>query len=503
MPTNPVRSVIDVLSRDSRIRGSGSEAISFLMDLLYFGDFSILEQVSSGDLFERVNLVGHKGPQPAPGLPGLILAANTATSVEPVPAQWSSLDGDPLGSRLSRDGRLIHGLGANGGKVDMVLKIIAGSRFRSEELIRPLHLVAFSGEEAHGSGARSVVEDLVAGPRGVASHGQEGHRGVAFVHAPTQLGLWTDHPGCISLKLTLARRIRHRRMPPHAGFFEVRVAGRSSHVLAQRPDSPQARSGDDALARTLEVLSTLRRHGDVRVLSIEAGEAANRVPGRARLRVATSYAELPSLLQHGPGVEVEPIADGTALPFPIDAMFSGWLAARDAGLTAIEARLGTARNAAAARPPRNHWTGRLVSDRDEITGYIMLWTGPGVDTPDLCERFAQAVQRALMGQEEIEVAIEVVQDRLAFAGADGSDEAVDLARLALQRASVPFSVGGGTFTTDAGLFRAHGYQTLVFGPGGPIEALYRDDEAIAVKNIEHAVRFYEELIRAYCVEGRG
>ncbi|HRE92350.1 MAG TPA: hypothetical protein PK095_24755, partial [Myxococcota bacterium] len=163
MPTNPVRSVIDVLSRDSRIRGSGSEAISFLMDLLYFGDFSILEQVSSGDLFERVNLVGHKGPQPTAGLPGLVLAANTATSVEPVPALWSSLDGDPLGARLSRDGRMIHGLGANGGKVDMVLKIIAGSRFRPEELIRPLHLVAFSGEEAHGSGARSVVEDLVAG----------------------------------------------------------------------------------------------------------------------------------------------------------------------------------------------------------------------------------------------------------------------------------------------------------------------------------------------------
>lgn len=499
MPTNPVRSVIDVLSRDSRIRGSGSEAISFLMDLLYFGDFSILEQVSSGDLFERVNLVGHKGPPTSPGLPGLVLAANTATSVEPVPAQWRSLDGDPLGARLSRDGRFIHGLGANGGKVDMVLKIIAGSRFRPEELVRPLHLVAFSGEEAHGSGARSVVEDLVAGPRGVVT--PEAHRGVAIVHAPTSLALWTDHPGCISLKLTLSRRIRHRRMPPHAGFFEVRVAGRSSHVLAQRAESTH--TADDALARTLEVLSTLRRHGDVRVLSIEAGEAANRVPGRARLRVATSYAELPSLLHHGPGVEVEPIADGTALPFPIDAMFTGWLNAKDAGLTAIEARLGMARNAASARPPRNHWTGRLVSDRDEISGYIMLWTGPGVDTPDLCERFAQAVSRALVGQEELEVGIEVVQDRPAFAGGDGSDEAVDLARLALQRAAVPFSLGAGTFTTDAGLFRGHGYQTLVFGPGGPIESLYRDDEAIPVKNIETAVRFYEELIRAYCVEGRG
>lgn len=495
MPTNPVRSVIDALSRDSRIRGPGSEAISFLMDLLYFGDFSILEQVSSGDLFERINLIGHKGPAVGPGL---VLAGNTATSVEPVPAHWASLEGDPLGSRLSRDGRSIHGLGANGGKVDMVLKIIAGSRFRTEELKRPLHILAFSGEEAHGSGARSVIEDLSSTPS------NEGRRGVALVHAPTNLALWTDHPGCISLRLTLSRRIRHRRMPPHAGFFEVRVSGRSSHVLAAtREPALQPALHNDALARTLEVLTTLRRHGDVRVLSIDAGEAANRVPGRARLRVATSFAELPSLLHHGPGVEVEPIADGTALPFPIDALFTGWLGAKDAGIAAIEGRLGAARNAVNARPDKSNWTGRLVSDRDEITGYVMLWTGPGVDTPDVCERFAQAVQRALVGQEELEVAIEVVQDRPAFAGSEGSDDVTDLARLAMQRASLPFSVGAGAFTTDAGLFRAHGYQTLVYGPGGPLDSLYRDDESVAVKSIEAAVRFYEEFIRAYCVEGRG
>jgi acetylornithine deacetylase/succinyl-diaminopimelate desuccinylase-like protein len=491
MPTNPVRTVIDALSRDSRIRGPGSEAISFLMDLLYFGDFAILEQVSSGDLFERVNLIGRKGPSEGPGL---VLAANTATSVEPVPAHWASLEGDQLGARLSRDGRFIHGLGANGGKVDMVLKIIAGSRFRSEELIRPLHLLAFSGEEAHGSGARSVIEDLSAATASGSS------RGVAMVHAPTNLSLWTDHPGCISLRLTLSRRIRHRRMPPHAGFFEVRVSGRSSHVLAQTKDPG---SQNDALARLLEVLATLRQHGDVRVLSIDAGEAANRVPGRARLRVATSFAEPPPLTRHGPGVEIEAIADGTSLPFPIDALFSGWLGGKDAGIAAIEGRLGTARNGAGARPDRAHWTGRLVSDRDELSGYVMLWTGPGVDTPDVCERFAQAVQRALVGQEELEVAIEVVQDRPAFAGSEGADDVTDLARLALQRASLPYTLEAGPFTTDAGLFRAHGYQTLVFGPGGPIEALYRDDESVAVKSIEAAVRFYEELIRAYCVEGRG
>ena len=478
MPTSPVRAVLEALSRDSRIRGGGSEATSFLMDLLYFGDFSVLEQVSSGEAFERVNLIGHKGPTTGPPL---VLVSTVSTSVEPVPALWPSLEGDGLAARRSANGARIHGLGANGGKVDAVLKILAGSRFRPEELTRPLYVLALSGEEAHGSGARSIIETLASGGR-------------ALVNAPTNLRLWTDHPGCVSLRLTLTRRIRHRRMPPHAGFFEIRVQGRSAHALA--PHAPEEL--DDALARGLQVLDALRRHGDVRVLSIDGGEAANRVPGRCVLRVATAFDTLPSLARFGPSVEASPIADGTALPFPIDALFGAWLTGRDAGIAALEGRLGHLRNAPAARPARSSWTGRLVSDRDAITGSLMLWTGPGVDTDDLCERFAQAVQSALTGQDEIEVQIDVVQDRPAFAGADGSEDFVQCARSAAGATGLTLEIGGGQFTTDAGLFRTHGFETLVFGPGGPLEALYRDDESIEVQRLEAASAFYERLIRDLC-----
>ena len=487
MPTSPVRAVLEALSRDSRVRGGGSEAVSFLMDLLYFGDFSVLEQVSSGEAVERVNLIGHKGPTTGPPL---VLVTTVSTSVEPVPALWSSLEGDGLAARCSPDGERVYGLGANGGKVDAVLKILAGSRFRPEELKRPLYVLALSGEEAHGSGARSIIETLVT------------TGGKCVVHAPTNMRLWTDHPGCISLRLSLTRRIRHRRMPPHAGFFEIRVQGRSAHALSEAGAGAGGGTNvacDDALTRGLEVLETLRRHGDVRVLSIEAGEAANRVPGRCVLRVATSYDTLPSLKRAGPNIEASPIADGTALPFPIDALFAAWLTARDAGISAIEARLGHLRNAPTARPLRASWTGRLASDRDAITGSIMLWTGPGVDTNELCERFAQAVQTALVGQEEIEIQIDVVQDRVAFSGSEGSESFLNMVETALKDAGIPRETSGGTFTTDAGLFRAHGFDTVVFGPGGPIEALYRDDESIAVSRLESTAAFYEHLIRAYCM----
>jgi acetylornithine deacetylase/succinyl-diaminopimelate desuccinylase-like protein len=453
--------------------------MSFLMDLMYFGDFSILEQVSSGETFDRVNVIGKKGPAKGPPL---VMLSTISTSVEPIPAQWRALGGDGLAAQRSDDGKRIHGLGANGGKVDAVLKILAGASIPAESFVRPLYVVALSGEEAHGSGVRATLDLLNAG------------QGAAVLHAPTGLALWTDHPGCIGLRLELTRRIRHRRMPPHAACFELRLTGRSGHALSDR-EGPL----DDALARGLALLDTLRAHGEVRVLAFEAGETANRIPGRCVMQVATSYPVLPSL---PPDVEVTPLAEDAALPFPINALFEAWFAARDAGLSALAGRLGEQRNAAHARPTRGSWTGRVRSDRDAIEGSIMLWTGPGVQTSDLVERFADAVQQALVGQEELEVHIEVVQDRPAFAGGEGHEALLDLAQLALRRAGLPAEIRGGTFTTDAGLFRAHGLDVVCIGPGGPLDRLYRDDESVDVARLEGASRFYEALIRAYCVDGR-
>lgn len=490
MPASPFRAVLEALSRDSRIRGSGAEATSFLMDQLYFGDFNILEQVSSGSDFDRVNLIGRKGPAAHPvNAPPLWLVATVGTSVEPIPATWSSLEGDALAAKKSSDGKRLVGLGANGGKVDLVCKIAAASRFRAEELKRPIHLVALSGEEAHGSGVRGTL--------GMVEDGG----GVALVHAPTSLQVWTDHPGCIALRLDLNRRVRHRRMPPHAGFWEVRIEGRSSHVLA--PPAANAQASDDALTRGLAVLDAMKKPGEIRILSIDAGEAANRVPARCVLRLATSYATPPSLRALGPNIEASPIQDGTALPFPIDGLFSAWFTARDAGLAAIESRLGTGRNAPHARPGRTSWTGRVVSDRDAMSGWIMVWTGPGIDGADIVDRFAAAVQTALKGEEEIEVGIEVMQDRPAFAGSEGVDRLWPIVRRAADKEKLEVKAGGGCFTSDAGLLRAHGLETLVFGPGGPLTSLYRDDESIDIERIEAATRFYEHVIQAWCVDAKG
>ncbi|PKN57350.1 MAG: hypothetical protein CVU56_11505 [Deltaproteobacteria bacterium HGW-Deltaproteobacteria-14] len=477
MPIHPIQAAVDMLSRDSRLRHGANDAVAYLMDLLYYGEFSIFEQVSSGGAFERVNLIGSKRGDGS-GQPPLWLISYINSSVDPVPAHWASTDGAPFAARARTASGLLHGLGATSGKVDAVLKILAASRFRLEELRRPIHVVALSGEESAGSGVRSL---LATGPT---------PHGVAVIGAPTNLELWTDHPGCIALRLELNRRLRHRRMPPSRGVFEVEITGRSAH--AQHPEL-----GDDAIVRGLATLARLRETADIRILGFEAGETANRVPGRCILRVATSTDDLPDL---GPGAVVRPVADGTALPFPLDGLFDAWLKARDAGIGAVTERLGVQRNAASARPRLATSTGWLRTDRNAVSGAVMLWTGPGVSTREICEQFAHAVQHALVGEDEIEVDIEVIQDRPAFAASDIDPDFLTATRYAANAAGLVPAVTGGTLTTDAALLRQAGLQTLVFGPGrGPAD-LYRDDEALPINHLEAAFKFYVALIQRWCVD---
>lgn len=473
MPISPLNAALDMLGRDSRLGANASETVSYLMDLLYYGEFDIVEQVSSGEAYERVNLIGTKGNvgHEAP----LWLMGLFNSSAEPAPGSWASLGGQALSPRVDTAAGVMRGFGANA-KLDVVLKILAASRFRLEELVRPVYIAAVSGEEAVGTGVRSL---LASGPT---------PSGVALVGAPTNLELWADHPGCVTLRLGLTRRLRHRRMPPSRGFFEVDVAGRSAH--AQLPSL-----GDDAIRGGLAVLKRLRAHGDLRLLEFEAGEAANRVAGRCRMRIASSFEEMPDL---GPGVTSRPIEDGAALPFPMGNLFKAWLRARDAGVEAIRERLGVARNARGARPAVPVWTGHLKTDRNAVEGHLTLWTGPGVGVQDLCEALAAAVQSALVGVEEIEVDIEVLQDRPPLAASEDGGELVDIAKSAMRAAGLVPTVSAGTLTSDAGLLRAAGVPSLVFGPGRGLGDLYRDDESIPLAHLDAAYRFYVAVIERWC-----
>lgn len=479
MPPPLLEAVSRVLERDSRLGGSASATIDYLMDLLYYGEFDIFEQVSSTDQADFVNLVGVKGSSAAG--PPLWLVSCVATGEDPEPSAWKRSGGSPFASRIDREAGVLRGLGAASGKVDLVLKLMAASRFFADELTRPVYVVALFGEEARSTGIGAVLAD---------------HRlpGAAVVGAPTNLEIWTDHPGLVVLRVELSRTVRHRRMPPTRGMFEVRIPGRSAH--AQAPAS-----GDDAIASAFRVLEVLREPGDIRVLSFDAGEGANRVPGRARIRVATSYEALPPLPA---GVEAEPLPDGASVPFPIDPLLRAWLRARDAGIAAVGDGFAPGRNLPAARPHVGVHTGRLGSDRDQVSGTVAFWTGPGVGVQGVqeqVERFADAASRALAGEEEMELALHVQQERPAFSGRESATALSRSAARVLRSLEVPAAISGGVATSEAGLLTLHGVPTIAFGPGrGPWDQ-YVDDECVPIVHLEKTFAFYERLIQDLCMGG--
>ncbi|MEZ4267426.1 MAG: hypothetical protein R3F39_13690 [Myxococcota bacterium] len=257
------------------------------------------------------------------------------------------------------------------------------------------------------------------------------------------------------------------------------------------------RAGVDALEHTLGLVVKWQKRGDVRVLSIDCGEAPNRVPGRAGLLVATSDEELPPLPA---GVSAEPLPDGAAVPFPIDDLLDAWLTARDAGVAAVREAQLVAANASGARPTRQAHLGSLASDRDALAGSLVFWTGPGCDHHAVVETFAAAASAALTGREGLSLQIQMLQDRPAFEGRDAAAAFAPIAKRALADAGVPPVLSAGCLTTDAGIAAQRGIPTLVFGPGRGPEHLFRDDESTPIVHIEAAFRFYCELIRAYCVD---
>jgi acetylornithine deacetylase/succinyl-diaminopimelate desuccinylase-like protein len=478
--------VLDLLSRGDadpdRERTINGASISAIMDRLYFGDFKIFEQLSTGPGGDRINLIGRKGP--SDGAP-VWLVAQTGLGAPPLPARWPELDGAPVTPRRLQGPDRLSAFGAQSGRVDLLAKILAASRLPTASLRRPIHIAGISGEEGLGSGAPLLFPD-----------GTAGLVGTALVGGPTVCRAWSRHPGCVLLQLRVTRRTRHRRMPPHGGFWHLRHEGTSAHVNLGGPLGP------DALEVALAALDALRSRGDVRVLAFEAGETGNRRPARASMMVATQDPDAPGPALIGPHLTVAPVPDGAAVPLPIDALLEGWLAARRAGVAAITATAGLARPVAGRDSQLTGadavTTGRVASDRDGVTGVIAIWTGAEVDVDALCDRFAEAAEAALDRDEELDVELEVLSSRPAWeAPARGPLRA--LATEALRHAGLTPDFEPGLASTDAGLFASLGLETLVFGPTGPLEALYQDREAVAVAQLEAATRFYEAALAALCL----
>lgn len=464
MPRSCLEAVCALLRRDTRPGPTASAGIDFLMDLLFFGDFRIFEQVTSVADRDVVNLVGIKGEGEAP----LWLVAPLGTGRDPVAARWAATGGDPLNPTLDESNQRLHGLGAASGKVDLALKLLAASRIPADALRRPLGVVALCGEE----GSRSGVEELLA-PHGAGV-------GSALVGAPTNLRLVVDHPGCAVWQLSLDRQVRYRRMPPTRGIYDLTIEAPSAHAEAPR-------EGGDALKRTWTLLDQLRERGDVRILSLAAGEGPYRVPARCGLRIACSFDTLGDLPAD---VTARPVPDGTSVPFPVGELVDLWRAAAAAGADAVT---GGSNEADAT------WhTATLQTEPHRIVGTVAVRGRPGTSWAQHESAFARAAGEAAQLHEDVSVDVMAVGARPSLVDRGGPWEMLPVAQEALERLGLDAAPSSGRLTTDAGHLAEHGIRSLVFGPGDGITDSYRDDESVPFAQLEAALAFYERFIRTWC-----
>jgi acetylornithine deacetylase/succinyl-diaminopimelate desuccinylase-like protein len=474
MPVEVQQAVRDLLARDSRPGQSLGATIDYLMDRLFYGEFQIFEQVSSSRYSDYASLIGLKDPgtQEAP----LWLVGHLGSGADPTPNHWQATEGAPLTPTIDTQRGLLYGLGAANAKVDLLLKLLVTARLETSCLKRPIYLIGLSGDESNSPGLDDVLGGQLPLP------------GAALIGAPTNLELWTSHPGSVTVRLTAQRTLRHRRMPPCRGMIAVTVSGRSAH--AQCPGL-----GSDALALGVKTLRALRAHGDLRVLSFSAGEGTHRSAGRCRMQLATSFEALPDLPSY---VDVEHLPDGAAVPLPIDKMLEGWWRAHDAGLAAARGMSGVTGCSSASRPRVDTHTGWIRSDRDQLVGEVTMWTGPGASQRAMLEAFAEAAHAQVGGRDESEIVVEVLQERPSFDGPEDDSALLSVGKQALQSAGLPPVVSAGRYVSDAGQLAQRGVPALLFGPGRGLGDLYQDDERVPLLHLDAAYRVYDALIKAWC-----
>jgi acetylornithine deacetylase/succinyl-diaminopimelate desuccinylase-like protein len=452
------RAIREALSYDTRTPAGSRALVSYLMDLLDYGEFRIIEQAAAFSGSDNTNLVGLRGPG-GPG--GLLLSSAVLPSPTTVAAQWTETEEDPLNA-TERDG-LLFGLGAAGNRVDLVARVLAASQIPPEKIRRPLAIVGLFGDDARVGGAMHLIDSGVCAPE------------MAVVSDATNLELVRAHRGYVVMAISLP--LGPPSPPPAGPMWRIDVAGESAH-------SAEPEVGRNAVARALTAAMALRRSG-ASVYDLDGGDVSERVPRHACLLVRMPDGRIPPV--------------NHAL---LERVATAGVACLDGALAAWE-RVG----------PRLHalmrWSAPLDEDDFVPAGPlamlqraavvdgalridIELRTRPGEQIEALT-RDVEAAVRRLAGEG---ATVEITRSLLPFR-ASPSSPLVDIARGALSGLNVPAVIGSARGHTEAWVYGGIGIDTLVFGPG-TLAARNRPNEHAILRQVMVAQAFYSRVIMAVC-----
>jgi acetylornithine deacetylase/succinyl-diaminopimelate desuccinylase-like protein len=373
-------------------------------------------------------------------------------------ASWTECNGDPFAATV-RDNR-IYGLGAADTKLDFVAKVTALAACRTPR--RTVYLVGSFGEEQGLLGAKEIATAGLL-PRGA----------LAYVGEPSRLQVITAHKGLMVFELTA--RFEPRPLEAAATVAGAIFEGRAAH------------SSTPALGRNAitMALATLAANPQLRVLSIEGGDAVNKVPARCAVAFAGNLPQAPSFTGAA-------IAQPT-MPTSIPAEAVDTMARFVEGLQQFADRTGVS-EADYAPPTLTCNPGVMRTTKGALMLEFELRPSPAL----ALEKVQRGVEDIIgqWGETNNQVTLELLMRR-ANPGFRSSleGETVELAMAALARAGLPLDTGVKAGCTEAGIYAAAGLKPVVFGPGPSTGVIHAPNEYNFLADVAGAIAFYDQLLR--------
>jgi len=439
------------------VSGEGTQAIVEFCarELLAPHGIEARSIVSSKEGSTQVNLVAFVTGRNRATTP-LVLNTHLDTVPAGDPALWTQCRERPFEASIHGD--RIYGLGAADTKLDFVAKALALAQCGVPG--RDVWLLGTFGEEHGLVGAKELAASGIL-PRG----------SIAMVGEPSHLQIITAHKGLMAYELSI-------EFAPTRVADEIEV--RKTFHVGKAAHSSTPALGENAITKALKTISSVP---DLRVVSIDGGDAVNKVPARCEVVVA---AESPALLD---AIHGKVIGRATSI-IPGDAisMVSRFIQT----LNYFAHSAGPAEPDYA--PPTLTSNLGVINTRDNRIVIQFELRPPPSLALGLVRDGVDAIAHSLADDyQNLRVKLTEKRANHGFRSSSGS-EAVELGMADLARAQLPMESGVKAGCTEAGVYAAAGLQPIVFGPGPSTGVIHAPNEYNLLSEVEAAVRFYRALL---------
>ena len=459
-----------LISINSVTYESNVEIVEYLCSL--FSDLDMEIEKHEGELYHKkqFNLIARKGWTASNAHDALLLSAHLDTVSSGDYSLWDKTNGNPFQATLVDD--KIYGLGSADVKLDFLCKMKALEKFKGVAFKQPCVLVGTYGEESGLKGAKQCIADHKISAK------------YAVVGEPSNLNIVYAHKGHLVLEVALtdtdANEVHFKEKISRIDFF-----GKSAH-------SSTPHLGENAIQKGFQFLKQYK--DKLSFISFEGGRLVNMVPDRACLWFKADE----RLLPQDPGAQLA-----------VEKKDEKKIVFSPAFLNCLEDIHGVFKKMTHEwkRQPMEEFDppysllsiGVISTQENMVRVEVGIRTLPSVDSNLLVTTLQNQCDKILTKYPTIKGRIEVLRESLPMR-TELNSVLVTEAKTILRKMGLQDMVVTKATSTEGSLYKQMGAETIVWGPGLSVNNAHQPNEFNYVHHLEHAVRFYENLIDCFCVQ---